>query len=164
VRLRYGPLALSVGILATAWTYASIKLAWPTWAAFVSWAFFFVAGGDAKAAVKTGVPTLVGVLMGYLSLYGLKFGGETGIVAISVAVGVAALLLVVMMNWKPFALAPAAFGAFAVFFAFTFGQFKTKDVFALDNVVYCLLTLAIGIALGYLSTAIPAWLARPSKA
>lgn len=164
MKLKFGPLALSVGILAAIWTYASIKLGLSTWAAFVGWAFYFVAGGNAKAIMKAGVPTLVGVVFGYLALYGLKLEGEAAIIGIAVAVGVAALILVVMMNWAPFALAPAAFGSFAVFFAFTFGQFQSKDLFSLDNVLFSLLALLIGIGLGYLSTSIPAWFTKPSNA
>jgi Protein of unknown function (DUF1097) len=162
VSLKHGPLAVSVGIVAVAWTYASIKLGWPTWAAFVSWAFFFVAGGDAKAVMKAGVPTIMGVLFGYLSLYGLTPGGEAGNVGVSIAVGAAALILVMMTNWPAFALAPAAFGAFAVFFAVTFGHFKSPDVFAFANVFYSLLTLLIGIGLGFLSTSIPALFTKSS--
>ncbi|MBI5303934.1 MAG: DUF1097 domain-containing protein [Chloroflexi bacterium] len=161
MKLKFVPLALSVGVLATAWTYASVKLGLPTWAAFVGWAFFFVAGGDAKAMMKAGVPTLVGVLFGYAALYGLKLNGEAGVIGVSVAVGVAALVLVIMMNWETFALAPAAFAAFASFFAFAFAS---KDVFALDNILYTLITLVIGIVLGYLSATIPAWFTKPAAA
>ncbi|MCX5847148.1 MAG: DUF1097 domain-containing protein [Deltaproteobacteria bacterium] len=164
MKLLYFPLSLSVGILAALWTYCSIKLGWPTWAAFVGWAFFFVAGDDAKAIAKVGAPTLVGVLFGYLCLYGLKLEGEAGILSISIAVGVAAMALVLMMNWKAFALAPAAFGAFAVFFAVTFGHFKSKDAFALENIFFSLLALVIGIGLGYLSIKIPAWFTKSSQA
>jgi len=163
LKIKFVPLALSVGILAALWTYVSIKLGWPTWAAFVGWAFFFVAGSDAKAMIKAGVPTLAGVLLGYVALYGLKPGGELGIVGISVVVGLCALVLVLLMNWEPLALAPAAFGAFAVFFALTFGKFKSENFFAFDNILYSLLSLFIGIVLGYLSAGIPAWIEKAFK-
>jgi hypothetical protein len=164
VKLKFGPLALSVGILAAIWTYASLKLGLSTWAAFVGWAFFFVAGGDTKAIMKAAVPTVVGVVFGYLALYGLKLGGEMALIGVAVTVGVAALILVVLMNWAPFALAPAAFASFAVFFAFTLGQFQSKDTFSLDNVLFSLLALLIGVALGWLSTSIPTWISKPAKA
>jgi hypothetical protein len=160
MKLKFVPLAVSCGVLAALWTYASIKLGWPTWAAFVGWAFFFVAGGDAKAIIKAGAPTLVGVLFGYAALYGLNLGGELGIVGISVAVGLCAFVLVLLMNWEPLALATAAFGSFAVFFAFTFGQFKSENFFAFANIGYPLLGLFIGIILGYLSAAIPGWIGK----
>lgn len=163
MKLKFVPLSLSVGVLAALWTYASIKLGWPTWAAFVGWAFFFVAGVDAKAMIKAGGPTLAGVLLGYVALYGLQLGGELGIVGISVMVGLCALVLVLLMNWEPLALAPAAFAAFAVFFAFTFGKFKSENFFAFDNILYTLLTLFIGIVLGYLSAGIPGWIEKALK-
>jgi len=161
MKLKFIPLSLSVGILAAIWTYAAIKLGLPVWAGFVGWAFYFVAGGDAKALMKAGVPTVVGVLFGYVALYGLKLGGEAGVIGVSVAVGVAALILVVLMNWAAFALAPAAFAAFASFFAFTLVK---QDVFAVENIVYTLITLIIGLVLGYLSTSIPAWFTKPAAA
>ncbi len=164
MKVLYIPLSLSVAILAGLWTYASVKLGLPTWAAFIGWAFYFVAGDDISAIAKVGVPTVIGVLFGYLSLYGLKAGGEAGVVVISLAVGVAAMVLVLMMNWKAFAMAPAAFGGFAVFFAVTFGQFKSKDAFALDNIYYSLLALVIGIGLGYLSIKIPLLFTKSSEA
>jgi hypothetical protein len=160
VKLKFVPLSVSCGVLAALWTYASIKLGWPTWAAFVGWAFFFVAGADAKAIIKAGAPTLVGVLFGYAALYGLNLGGELGIVGISVAVGLCAFVLVLLMNWEPLALATAAFGSFAVFFAFTFGQFASENFFAFANIGYPLLGLFIGIILGYLSAAIPGWIGK----
>jgi hypothetical protein len=161
VKLKFVPLAVSCGILAGLWTYASIKLGLPTWAGFVGWAFFFVAGADAKAIIKAGFPTLVGVLLGHVALYGLNLGeGELGIVGISVMVVLCAFVLILLMNWEPLALATAAFGSFAVFFAFTFGQFKSENFFAFANILYPLLGLFIGIILGYLSAAIPGWIGK----
>ena len=161
MKLKFGPLALSVGILAAIWTYASLKLGLSTWAAFVGWAFFFVAGGDTKAIMKAGVPIIVGVVFGYLSLYGLKLGGELGVIGVSVAVGVAALILILLMNWAPTALAPAAVAAFATFFGFTLVK---TDVFDLSNVLFSLLALLIGVALGWLSVSLPTWISKPAKA
>ncbi|MGQ9600802.1 MAG: DUF1097 domain-containing protein [Anaerolineae bacterium] len=156
MKLKFVPLSLSVGILAAIWTWVSIKLGWPTWAGFIGWAFFFVAGGDAKALWKAGLPMIVGVIFGYLCLYGLKLSGELGIVAISLLVGLAALILVLLMNWEPMALAPASFCGFATFFAFTFGTFKSDNFFAFANIGYTLLGLLIGLGLGWLSVTIPA--------
>ncbi|MGC9335398.1 MAG: DUF1097 domain-containing protein [Anaerolineae bacterium] len=156
MKLKFIPLSLVVGVLAALWTYVSIKLGWPTWAAFIGWAFFFVAGGDDKAVLKAGLPTVVGVIFGYFALYGLKLQGELGVIGISILVGIAALLLVLLMNWEPMALAPAAFAAFAAFFAFTFGMFKTDNFWAFDNILFTLLGLLIGIGLGWASVKITA--------
>ncbi len=145
------PLALSVGGLAIVWTYAAIRLGLPAWAGFVSWAFFFVAGGDGKAVMKAFVPLMAGVFFGYVSLYG---GTPLGI---SVAVGVSAGILVLLTAIPAFALAPAAFGAFAVFFAYAFGHSTTP--FDFNNVVQVVLGLAGGVVVGYISTALPAMFA-----
>jgi hypothetical protein len=161
MKLKFGPLALSVGILAAIWTFASIKLGLSTWAAFVGWALFFVAGGDSKAIMKAGVPIVVGVLFGYVSLYGLKLGGDMAVIGVSVAVGVAALILILLMNWAPTALAPAAVAGFATFFGFTLVQ---TDVFDINHVVFTLLALAIGLVLGFVSVSLPAMFTKPAKA
>ena len=146
------PLALSVGGLAIVWTYAAITLGLPAWAGFVSWAFFFVAGGDGKAIMKAWVPLMAGVFFGYVSLYG---GTPIGI---SVAVGVSAAILVLLTAIPAFALAPAAFGAFAVFFAYAFG-FSNNNPFDFNNVVQVVIALTCGVAVGYVSTALPAMFA-----
>jgi hypothetical protein len=163
MKLKFVPLSLSVGVLAAIWTYASIKLGWPTWAAFIGWAFFFVAGGDTKALTKAGVPAIAGVVLGHVALYGLKLQGELGIIAISVLVGLAALVLVVAMNWPAMALAPSAFAAFAAFFAFTFGTFRSDNFFAFANIFYTLLGLLIGLALGWVSVTLPTFFEKGAK-
>ncbi|OYT99938.1 MAG: hypothetical protein CFE40_01015 [Burkholderiales bacterium PBB1] len=161
--LKNVPLSISVGILATLWTYLSIKMSLPTWSSFVSWAFFFVAGADTKAFIKAGAPILAGVVFGYLTLFGLKVGsGGTPVIAISLAVGLAALLLVIMMGWELFALTPAAFGAFAVFFAYVFGKPAVDDIYSLTNVWIVVLTQGIGLLLGYLSVFLPTLFAKKS--
>ena len=155
------PLSISVGILATLWTYISIKTSLPTWSSFVSWAFFFVAGADTKAFIKAGAPIIAGVVFGYLCIYALKVGtGDTPVIAISLAVGLAALLLVIMMSWDLFALTPAAFGAFAVFFAYVFGKPAADDIYSLTNVWIVLLTQGVGLVLGYLSVFLPTLFAK----
>ncbi len=163
MNLKNIPLSISVGILAALWTYISIKMSLPTWSSFVSWGFFFVAGADTKAFVKAGAPILAGVVFGYLTLYGLKVGTDgTPVIALALAVGLAALLLVIMMSWESFALAPAAFGAFAVFYAYVFGKPAVEDIYSLTNVWIVILTQGIGLVLGYLSVFLPTLFAKKS--
>jgi hypothetical protein len=163
MNLKNIPLSISVGILAALWTYISIKMSLPTWSSFVSWGFFFVAGADTKAFVKAGAPILAGVVFGYLTLYGLKVGTDgTPVIALALAVGLAALLLVIMMSWELFALAPAAFGAFAVFFAYVFGKPAVEDIYSLTNVWIVILTQGIGLVLGSLSVFLPTLFAKKS--
>ena len=155
------PLSLSVAILAALWTYVSLKMGLPTWSAFVSWGFFFVAGADTKAFVKAGAPIIAGAVFGYLCIYALKVGsGDMPVIAVSVAVGLAALLLVLMMSMELFALTPAAFGAFAVFFAYVFGKPAVEDIYSLTNVGIVLLTQGIGLIRGYLSVFLPTLFAK----
>jgi len=163
MNLKNIPLSISVGILAALWTYISIKMSLPTWSAFVSWGFFFVAGADTKAFVKAGAPILAGVVFGYLTLYGLKVGTDgTPVIALALAVGLAALLLVILMSWELFALTPAAFGAFAVFYAYVFGKPAVEDIYSLTNVWIVILTQGIGLVLGYLSVFLPTLFAKKS--
>jgi hypothetical protein len=156
VKLKYVPLSIVVGILAAIWTWVSIKLSLPTWAGFMGWAFFFVAGSDTAAIWKASLPGTAGVILGHLSLYGLKLGGEMGYIGLSVLVGLAALILVLAMNWAPMALAPAGFVWFAAFFAYVFGAPRDPNVFAFVNILYPLAGLLIGVALGWASVKITA--------
>lgn len=154
MKLKYVPLAIVVGILAAIWTWVSIKLSLPTWAGFMGWAFFFVAGSDNAALWKASLPGVVGVILGHLSLYGLKLPGEMGVIGISVLVGLAALILVLAMNWAPMALAPAGFVWFAAFFAFAFGKFAGDNFFSFSNILFTLIGLLVGVILGWLSVKI----------
>jgi len=159
VKLKNVPLAISVGILAAIWTWVSLVLKLPTWAAFIGWAFFFVAGADTAALWKAGLPAIVGVLFGHLALYGLNLGGAAGSIGISVLVGLAALILVLLGNWAPMALTPCAFGCFAAFFAFAFG-FSGGKFFAFNNILFTLVGLLIGIILGWVSVKLPGLFAK----
>lgn len=138
------PLALSVGVLAAIWTFVSPMLAILTWPAFIGWAFFFVAGGDAKAIPKAGLPLASGAILAWLAVQG---GPSLGAYGIPIAVGIIAAVMVLMGNQALFALIPAQFVGAAVFFG------------AGAVLVASLLSLAVGLVIGLISVSIPALVA-----
>jgi hypothetical protein len=139
------PLALSVGVLAAIWTFVSPMVEILTWPAFIGWAFFFVAGADARAVTKAGLPLASGALLAWAAV---AAGPTLGIYGIPLAVGVAAFIMVAMGNQALFALIPAQFVGAAVFFG------------AGAVLVPTLISLAVGLIIGYVSVTLPALAAR----
>jgi hypothetical protein len=64
-------IAVSVGVLAGVWTYASVELALVTWVAFVAWACFFAAGGGTTGLAKGLAANAAGVFWGWVISVGL---------------------------------------------------------------------------------------------
>lgn len=134
-------LALSIAVLAGVWTFVSPLIAVLTWPAFVGWAFFFVAGGDAKAIYKAGAPLISGVILGWL---GVLASSNLGMIGLAIAVAVIAFIMVMMANVDLFSVIPAQFAACASFFGV--GDFTAT-----------LIPLVIGVLLGYISAMLPKW-------
>ncbi len=109
------PLSLSIGILAGIWFYLSVVLGLLAWPAFVGWALFFLAGGNKEALVKALPPVLVGLVLGYLTVFAnTALKGDT--LVLSILVVILAFVMTFMMNIPWLATAPAAFAAAAVYF------------------------------------------------
>ena len=134
-------LALSIAVLAGIWTFVSPLIAILTWPAFVGWAFFFVAGGDASAIYKAGAPLISGVILGYL---GVLASANFGMIGLAIAVAVIAFIMVMMANINLFGVIPAQFAACASFFG-------------VGDFVGTLIPLIIGVLLGYVSAMLPKW-------
>jgi len=131
--------ALTVGILAGAWTYGSLSFGMLTWAAFIPWASFFAAGGKAEGLKKAYAANLSGILWGYVIvlIYG-AMGNTTLGFSVGVAVGAAAMCIQARyIPWLSFI--PGAFLGCAAYFA---AKFDWKAV---------LLAITIGAILAYCS-------------
>lgn len=140
-------LALSIGILAGIWTYASGLLAILTWPAFIGWACFFATGGDVKSILKAGAPVICGVILGWIGvkiapIFGAAFG-------VPIAITIIAIIMVLLIKVKGFEFAPGQFAGAASFFG------------AGANFLPALLPLIIGILLGYLSAVLPKLVIKP---
>jgi hypothetical protein len=135
------PLAVVIGVLALAWSWFALNFTfhWVTDgdlgngldlpsnfhlvvpAAFISWGFFFAAGADMGAFVKVTVGSVVGGLAGLAAmLLSSTIAPLPDFWGIALAVGVFAVVLVLMSALGDWHYVPATFGAFAsVFFWWT---------------------------------------------
>jgi hypothetical protein len=137
-------LGISIGVLIAGWTYVALGPgALPVWAGIVAWGCFFAAGGKMTGLTKTIASNLSGVLWAFLALQAAtRFGGGST-VAISVAVGVIALIMVLQSKISALSFIPGAFlgAATAVSVVVGANGTWTKTIIA----------LVVGAVLGYLS-------------
>ena len=137
-------LGISIGVLIAGWTYVALGPgALPVWAGIVAWGCFFAAGGKMTGLTKTIASNLSGVLWAFLALQAAtRFGGGST-VAISVAVGVIALIMVMQSRVSLLSFIPGAFlgAATAVSVVVGANGTWTKTIIA----------LVVGAVLGYLS-------------
>ena len=136
-------LGISIGVLIAGWTYVALGPgALPVWAGIVAWGCFFAAGGKMTGLTKTIASNLSGVLWAFLALQAAtRFGGGTAV--LSVAVGVAALIMVMQSRISVLSFIPGAFlgAATAVSVVVGANGTWTKTIIA----------LVVGAVLGYLS-------------
>lgn len=136
------PISISVGLLAGIWTYISAVTGILTWPAFAGWAVFFFTGADMEGIKKSAPPTIVGLVLGYISVViNQNFWG--GILGLSVLVTVIAFIMTFLMNYPVFELAPAAFLGAAVYFG-AGGLFAASVPFFIGLIVLGLLSTALG--------------------
>jgi hypothetical protein len=149
-------LGISIGVLIAGWTYVALGPgALPVWAGIVAWGSFFAAGGKTTGLVKTIASNLSGVLWAFLALQAAtRMGGGTTM--ISIAVGVAALIMVLQAKISTLSFIPGAFlgAATAVSVVVGANGTWTKTIIA----------LVAGAVLGYLSEMIAGMLSGPKKA
>lgn len=149
-------LGISIGVLIAGWTYVALgPAALPVWAGIVAWGCFFAAGGKTTGLMKTVASNLSGVLWAFLALQAAtRFGGGTAI--LSVAVGVAALFMVLQAKIPTLSFIPGAFlgAATAVSVVVGANGTWTKTIIA----------LVAGAVLGYLSELIAGMMSSPKKA
>ena len=108
-------IGISVGVLAGAWTFASVELAWITWVAFIAWACFFAAGGGTTGLAKGLAANLAGVFWGWVISQGLEnVSGST--LALALMVTVVGFVLCVEAALPLLSFIPGGFAGTAVFF------------------------------------------------
>lgn len=109
--------ALVVGVACIPWTYGIITFGLPLWASFVGSALFFSSGGEKDGLIKT-IPTVaLGILCAVCVMKGYTLIPGAGLMVLSIAVGIAAFLIVILSQVGILAFVPAAFGSFATTFA-----------------------------------------------
>jgi Protein of unknown function (DUF1097) len=108
-------IGISVGLLAGAWTFASVELALITWVAFVAWACFFAAGGGTTGLAKGLAANLAGVFWGWTIAQGLdNVSGST--LALALMVTVVGFVLCIEAALPLLSFIPGGFAGTAVFF------------------------------------------------
>lgn len=135
------PLWLTVGLLAGLWMPASGMLAIAPWPLFIAWAAFFVAGADLNCMKKVYPALLLGVALGYLTIFfgAVQLAPMLGAAGVPIFVGLFAALMVILGKFDIFALTPAAFFGFATYFG-TGANLKAT-----------LIGLLLGPVVGYIS-------------
>ena len=108
-------IGISVGVLAGAWTYASVELTWITWVAFVAWACFFAAGGGTTGLAKGLAANLAGVFWGWVIAQGLDTVSASTL-ALALMVTVVGFVLCVEAALPLLSFIPGGFAGTAVFF------------------------------------------------
>ncbi len=150
-------LGLSIGVLIAGWTYVALGPgALPVWAGIVAWGCFFAAGGKTTGLAKTLASNLSGVLWAFLALQAAtRFGGGST-VAVPVAVGVAALIMVLQAKISALSFIPGSFlgAATAVSVVVGANGTWTKTIIA----------LVAGAVLGYVSEMVAGMMSSPKKA
>ena len=132
---------ITIGILAGLWTYASLSLGLLTWAAFLSWASFYAAGGKPEGLKKALLANLSGVVWGFLALQGATL--LTPAVGQAPAFGIAVAIAAAGMCWQArLALLGFIPGAFLGCAGFVGAGFDLKAI---------LIALVAGGLLAYLS-------------
>jgi hypothetical protein len=147
-------LGISIGVLIAGWTYVALGPGnLPVWAGIVAWGCFFAAGGKMSGLTKTIAANLSGVLWAYLAL---KLAGNAGLPALSAAVGVAALIMVLQAKIPLLSFIPGAFlgAATAVSVVVGANGSWTKTIIA----------LVAGALLGYISELVAGALSGSKKA
>ncbi|ADG81485.1 DUF1097 domain-containing protein [Thermincola potens] len=142
------PLALSIGILAGIWTFASGSFQILTWPAFVGWALFFAAGGDNESVKKVLGPGLLGMVLGLAVVKGAALIPGAWFVAVGVTV--IAIIMVMVMPVKLFSFTPAAFAGCAVYFG------------ANGDIVAAVIPFVFGTVLGWVSAVLPKYFQKPN--
>lgn len=119
----YLGIAVSIGVLAAAWTQVSVTLALVTWVGFLAWACYFAAGGGRTGFARTVAANVSGLVYGWLVaafVGAVSFPG-----ALAVAVGIVAALMCLQAGWAPLSFIPAAFVGAASYFGTAFSFWPT---------------------------------------
>lgn len=153
-------LALSVGILAFVWTWFTVATAGTlyiaVWITFISWAAFFLTGGEKKTILVGMIPLVTGAIYGYLCILVMNLIVPAFNVAlIAFLVGLAAFCIVMMMSIPMFKSGPSQFLGFAAYFGALFGQAFGPDVPPELVLVYTAISLVAGVLVGLVSVTLP---------
>lgn len=116
-------IAISIGVLAAAWTQVSVLAGLVTWVAFLAWACFFAAGGGAAGFQRGLAANVTGLVYGWLVAAFIGVATFPG--ALAIAVGVVAALMCLQAGWAPLSFIPGAFVGAAAYFGTAFSFWQT---------------------------------------
>lgn len=133
----YVGVAVSIGVLAAAWTQVSVWLGLITWVGFLAWACYFAAGAGRDGLVRGLASNLSGAVYGWLVAAFIGYATFSG--GLAIGVGVIAALMCLQASWSPLSFIPGAFVGAAAYFGTAFAFWPT------------VLALVIGALLGLTS-------------
>ena len=148
-------LALSVGVLAVAATWLVLGML-PTfnvqiWQVFIAWACFFHSGGKTDGLKKTVICMVFGALDAMLAVMLIGQLGALGTLAVPVAVGIGAAVIVLAAHVGLLATIPASVYGFAS----VAGLVLLKGLAPVDAIFPTIASIVIGALFGWVSE----WLA-----
>lgn len=143
-------ISVSVGILVTLWTFATLGFLEPkviTWITFLTWASFYAAGGGREGLVRSIACGIVGALVSALVVWvSNQVGGGTsgkGLVILALLLGGLGWTLCWLSQFSLLRVIPASFIGAASFF----GAGAPLD----QKLFWVLLSLVCGSLMGLLS-------------
>ncbi|MFZ4703569.1 MAG: DUF1097 domain-containing protein [Candidatus Methylumidiphilus sp.] len=155
-------LSISIGLLAVAATWLFLGplavLNMQIWQAFIAWASHFHNGGKTDGIVKTVVCMGFGALVGMASVMLVGSLGALGGLAVPVAVGLGAAVIVLAAHLPILSTIPSSVYGFASVAGLIL---LGKDMSPEKAILPTILSIAVGAGFGWLSEFVAGKLAKP---
>lgn len=157
-------LALSVGVLAVldTWLFGLSPLAsanLQVWISFISWGCHFVAGGKAKGSLTATACMVWGAVVGMVAIMLAGMWGGLGALAVPIAVGFGAALIVLTSKVPYLGIIPIGFFGFAAIA----GTVVLKPLDPQAAIVPVALSIVIGVIFGFVSEIVANALTRKGE-
>lgn len=158
--MKINKLDFSVAILAI-FTVFLLPLKIPVWALFIGWTWYFAMGAN-PTAFKKAIPALfVGYILAAVSIIVFAASGFN-IYALAGAVGITVFILMLSLKISVFSSSLASFNAyscmFAGYYAGNFPKIEAGGTLDINNIVICILWIALANFLGLICGLISVWI------
>ena len=157
-------LTISIGLLAVAATWlvfgplAALQV--QIWQAFIAWGCFYHSGGKTDGLVKTVACMAFGAAVGMASVMLAGQLGALGALAVPVAVGIGAGVLVLAAHLPLLSVIPASVYGFASIAGLIL---LGKDMTPMGALAPTLVSIVVGAVFGWVSEALATLLVRPAQ-
>lgn len=154
---KWAPIAFMVGVLAAIYVIIARELNLILWAAFISWALYFLAGATIKKMDEAAIGLTGGLIAGWtlIKLIPIFFGTFGAFWTLPVLVVIIGFVIIFLELVPEFNMAPAYFFSFASFFA-AMGALNpaTGQAYGpgIGTVIQLWIPLMIGLGFAYISS------------